>query len=54
MNKTMNVKEATMRTEERPTLVQHWIVVTDEQGHEHLEARWVVEGEHQAPATHAA
>jgi hypothetical protein len=50
----MNVKETTMRTEERPTLVQHWIVVTDDQGTEHLEARWVVEGEIQTPVTHAA
>ena len=43
-----------MRTEERPTLVQHWIIVTDDQGIEHLEARWAVEGEIQTPATHAA
>ena len=50
----MNVKETTMRTEERPTLVQRWIIVTDEHGNEHLEARWSVEGELQAPATHAA
>jgi hypothetical protein len=50
----MNVKEMTMRIEERPTLVQHWIIVTDDQGAEHLEARWVVEGEIQTPVTHAA
>jgi hypothetical protein len=43
-----------MRSDERPTLVQRWIIVTDEHGTEHLEARWVVEGEQQAPATHAA
>lgn len=43
-----------MSTEERKTLVQRWIVVADEQGREHLEARWSVEGEIQAPATHAA
>ena len=44
-----------MRTEERPTLVQRWIIVTDEQGDEHLEARWIVEGEiGQSPAIHAA
>jgi hypothetical protein len=33
----------TMRDERRPTLIQRWIIVTDEQGREHLEARWVVE-----------
>jgi hypothetical protein len=43
-----------MRTEERPTLVQRWIIVSDASGAEHLEARWVVEGETQSPATHAA
>ena len=44
-----------MRATERPTLVQRWIIVTDEQGHEHLEARWVVEGEiDTSTATHAA
>ena len=43
-----------MRTVERPTLIQRWIIVTDAQGDEHLEARWVVECETQAPATHAA
>jgi hypothetical protein len=50
----VNVKEMTMRNEERPTLIQRWIIVTDERGAEHLEARWVVEGELQSPATHAA
>jgi hypothetical protein len=50
----MNVKETTMRTDERPVLVQRWIVVRDERGNEHLEARWVVEGGVQSPATHAA
>ena len=43
-----------MRQEGRPTLIQQWIIVTDERGREHLEARWVVEGELQSPATHAA
>jgi hypothetical protein len=50
----VNVKEMTMRHEERPSLVQRWIIVTDERGEEHLEARWIVEGESQSPATHAA
>jgi hypothetical protein len=50
----VNDKETTMQTEERPTLVQHWVVVRDAQGREHLEARWVVEGETQAPTTSAA
>ena len=43
-----------MRKEERSTLVQRWIIVTDEQGAEHLEARWVVEGEPAIATTHAA
>ncbi len=43
-----------MRAEERPTLIQRWIIVTDAQGNEHLEARWVVEGEPLAPVIHAA
>ena len=43
-----------MRTEERTTLIQRWIIVTDAYGEEHLEARWVVEGETPAAATHAA
>jgi hypothetical protein len=44
-----------MRAQDRPTLVQRWIIVTDAQGDEHLEARWVVEGgEIQSPATSAA
>jgi hypothetical protein len=50
----VNAKEMTMRREERPTLVQRWIIVTDERGREHLEARWVVEGELQSTATTAA
>jgi hypothetical protein len=50
----VNVKEMIMRIDERPTLIQRWIIVTDTEGHEHLEARWVVEGESRAPATHAA
>jgi hypothetical protein len=53
----MNEEEMTMRTDERPTLVQRWVIVRDDRG-EHLEARWVVEGETQAPttrpSTHAA
>ena len=49
----MNVKEMTMRIDERTTLEQRWVIVTDEQG-EHLEARWVVVGEVQAPTTTAA
>ena len=43
-----------MRAEERPILVQRWIIVTDADGKEHLEARWVVEREVHAPVTHAA
>ena len=43
-----------MRQAERPSLIQRWILVTDEQGVEHLEARWVVEGEIRTPASHAA
>jgi hypothetical protein len=50
----MNVKEMTMRTDERPTLVQRWVIVRDDQGREHLEARWAVEGERLAPTTSAA
>jgi hypothetical protein len=54
VNDNMNAKEMTMRKDERATLIQRWIIVTDAQGQEHLEARWVVEGESQALATHAA
>jgi hypothetical protein len=50
----VNVKEMIMHTDERQTLIMRWIIVTDAQGNEHLEARWVVEGEAQRPATHAA
>ena len=50
----MNDKEMIMRTDERPTLIQRWIVVTDADGSEHLEARWIVEGESHASATNAA
>jgi hypothetical protein len=50
----VNEKEMTMRTEERPTLIQRWIIVTDALGEEHLEARWVVEGEPAVATTHAA
>jgi hypothetical protein len=50
----VNVKEMIMRTEERPTLIQRWIIVTDAEGNEHLEARWVVEGETHASVINAA
>lgn len=43
-----------MRQEERPTLVQRWVIVTDAAGKDHLEARWVVEGELLKPVVHAA
>jgi hypothetical protein len=43
-----------MRRQDRPTLVQRWIIVADEDGTEHLEARWVVVGEAHTPAYHAA
>jgi hypothetical protein len=49
----VNVKEMIM-SDERPNLIQRWIIVPDADGSEHLEARWVVEGESHAPATHAA
>jgi hypothetical protein len=32
-----------MRDEQRPELIQRWIIVTDADGREHLERRWVVE-----------
>jgi hypothetical protein len=32
-----------MRDEQRPTLVQRWVIVTDDQAREHLEGRWVLE-----------
>jgi hypothetical protein len=44
-----------MRDDQRERLVQRWIIVTDDSGREHLEARWVVE--YRAglgPVTHAA
>jgi hypothetical protein len=48
-------KETTMRDDQRERLVQRWIVVTDDQGREHLEARWVVEVRAGlGPVTHAA
>jgi hypothetical protein len=50
----VNVKEMIMRADERTTLIQRWIIVTDANGEEHLEARWVIEGETHATATHAA
>ena len=43
-----------MRGADQPALLQRWVIVTDERGEEHLEARWVVEGEIRRPATHAA
>lgn len=43
-----------MRAEQRPTLVQRWIIVIDPDGTERLEARWIVEGETQAQTSHAA
>ena len=44
-----------MSEEPRPSLIQRWIIVTDEQGREHLEARWVIEGgAGQTPVSHAA
>lgn len=39
----MNVKETDMRDDHRATLVQRWIVVVDDSGREHLEARWMLE-----------
>ena len=33
-----------MQHDDRPTLIQRWILVSDERG-ERLEARWVVEGD---------
>jgi hypothetical protein len=45
----------TMHEQERPSLVQHWIIVTDEDGSEHLEARWAVEsGAGHSPVHQAA
>jgi hypothetical protein len=44
-----------MRQEQRDRLIQRWIIVTDDQGREHLEARWVVEsGLGLGSVTHAA
>ena len=44
-----------MRDEQRSILVQRWIIVTDADGRERLEARWVVEGgADQSPVSHAA
>jgi hypothetical protein len=39
----MNVKESAMRDDHRGILVQRWIVVVDDRGREHLEARWILE-----------
>jgi hypothetical protein len=45
----------TMHDDQRDRLVQRWIIVTDDQGREHLEARWVVETcVGQSPVPHAA
>jgi hypothetical protein len=45
----------TMRDDQHERLVQRWIVVTDDQGREHLEARWVLESESGlGPVHHAA
>ena len=44
-----------MRDEQRSVLVQQWIIVTDADGRERLEARWVVEHEAgHTPVPHAA
>ena len=32
-----------MHDDQRDRLVQRWIIVTDDRGREHLEARWVLE-----------
>jgi hypothetical protein len=39
----MNQKEIIMRDDHRATLVQRWILVVDDLGREHLEARWLLE-----------
>jgi hypothetical protein len=45
----------TMRNDDRETLVQRWIIVTDASGSEHLEARWAVESRaDRDPVSHAA
>jgi hypothetical protein len=55
VNARQQQKEMTMRDELRPILVQRWIIVTDDDGREHLEARWVIEGgAGQTPVSHAA
>ena len=44
-----------MRNDDRETLVMRWIIVTDDSGREHLEARWVLESRVQLdPVSHAA
>jgi hypothetical protein len=49
------MKEMTMRDDQRPILVQRWVVVTDEQGRQHVEARWTVESRiGHTPVPHAA
>jgi hypothetical protein len=45
----------TMRDNQGDRLIQRWIIVTDDQGREHLEARWVVETRvGTGPVPHAA
>ena len=44
-----------MRDDQQDRLVQRWIIVTDDEGREHLEARWVLESQIGLdPVTHAA
>ena len=42
-----------MSNDDRPALIQRWILVTDERG-ERLEARWVVESSVGHAPVHAA
>ena len=35
-------------------LEMRWVPVTDAQGREHMEARWITTGQEHAPAAHAA
>lgn len=44
-----------MRDNRSDRLIQRWIIVTDDQGREHLEARWVIETRvGTSPVPHAA
>jgi hypothetical protein len=44
-----------MRDDQRDLLVQRWIILTDDQGRERLEARWVLETRvGHGPVPHAA